>query len=281
MTYTVIDTPAKPETGTADDNMLRLRALLSTISSVRKELEPYEEEMAIYVFRALYIAREFLNNQKGQRKDRTAEDYIAYTWNDYCQEIGASRHTVNNWLKNFTPAELSEDGKEHIQLDRVGNGFWRLLSRLYCALERDAFGFLPQASRPAIPACEIPELHTMKYTVIDIPAKTETRKSTWRPTYQEGLYIQYRLRLQGITLRAVADRYSVSETAVHYVIVGFRRSRRIEAEIARILGKESWADVVIEARLAVSDPAYTPSTEAIAAYKSAHSDCEQSGNEED
>ena len=115
----------------------------------------------------------------------------------------------------------------------------------------------------------------MTYTVIDTPAKTETRKSTWRPTRQEGLYIQYRLGLQGITLRAVADKYSVSKAAVSAVTAGQCRSRRIEAEIARILGKESWDDVVIEARLAVSDPVYTPNTEAIAAYKRAFSDCEQ------
>ena len=120
----------------------------------------------------------------------------------------------------------------------------------------------------------------MTYTVIDTPAKTETRKSTWRPTRQEGLYIQYRLGLQGLTLRAVADRYRVSKAAVSAVTAGQCRSRRIEAEIARILGKESWDDVVIEARLAVSDSAYIPSAETIAAYKSAHSDCEQSGNEE-
>ena len=281
MTYTVIDTPTAKLPYAANKNVQQLRSLLPVINSIHKELEPFEEDMALYVLRTLYITREFLNNQKGQRKDPTADDYIAVTWNWYCQSLGLCRRTANNWLKNFTPAELSEDGKDHIQLDRVGNGFWRLLSRLYCALERDAFGFLPQASKPAVPAYEIPELHTMNYTVIDSPAAKQPRKSNWRPTRQEGLYIQYQLGLQGITLRAVADKYSVSKAVVSAVTAGQRRSRRIEAEIARILGKESWADVVIEARLAVSDPAYTPSVEAIAAYKSAHSDCEQSGNEEE
>ena len=84
-----------------------------------------------------------------------------------------------------------------------------------------------------------------------------------------------------MSIQAVADKCSVSWFSVSYVIAGLCRSRCVEAEIARILGKESWDDVVIEARLAVSDPAYTPSVEAIAAYKSTHSDCEQSGNEED
>ena len=121
----------------------------------------------------------------------------------------------------------------------------------------------------------------MTYTVIDIPTKKQPCKSNWRPTRQEGLYIQYRLGLHGITLRAIADRYSVSKAAVSAVTAGQCRSRRIEAEIARVLGKESWDDVVIEARLAVSDPAYTPSREAIAAYKSAHSDCEQPEDDEE
>ena len=121
----------------------------------------------------------------------------------------------------------------------------------------------------------------MKYTVIDTPAKPETRKSTWRPTSQEGLYIQYRLKQVSSSLANVGASLGLCIGSVFNVVFGRSRSRRIEAEIARILGKESWDDVVIEARLAVSDTAYTPSREAIAAYKSAHSDCEQSGNEED
>ena len=143
MKYTVIDTPTAKLPYAANKNVQQLRSLLPVINSIHKELEPFEEDMALYVLRTLYITREFLNNQKGQRKDPTADDYIAVTWNWYCQSLGLCRRTANNWLKNFTPAELSEDGKDHIQLDRVGNGFWRLLSRLYCGLERDAFGFLP------------------------------------------------------------------------------------------------------------------------------------------
>lgn len=66
------------------------------------------------IYRELYIAREFLNNQKGQRKDPTAEDYIAYTWDDYCQAIGISRRTVNNYLRLFIPAEISESGEDTV-----------------------------------------------------------------------------------------------------------------------------------------------------------------------
>ena len=121
----------------------------------------------------------------------------------------------------------------------------------------------------------------MTYTVIDAPAKKQSCKSNWRPTSQEGLYIQYRLKQVSSSLANVGASLGLCIGSVFNVVFGRSRSRRIEAEIARILGKESWDDVVIEARLAVSDTAYTPSREAIAAYKSAHSDCEQSGNEED
>ncbi|MCL1812246.1 MAG: hypothetical protein FWG29_01850 [Treponema sp.] len=64
--------------------------------------------------RELYIAREKLNMQKGQRKDPDAADYTRYTWNDLCKEIGITRQTANDWLRNFIPAELSEDGKDHL-----------------------------------------------------------------------------------------------------------------------------------------------------------------------
>ena len=66
------------------------------------------------IYRELYLAREFLNNQKGQRKDPTAEDYIAYTWDDYCQAIGISRRTANNYLRLFIPAEISESGEDTV-----------------------------------------------------------------------------------------------------------------------------------------------------------------------
>lgn len=115
----------------------------------------------------------------------------------------------------------------------------------------------------------------MTYTVIDTPAAKQPCKSNWRPTYQEGLYIQYQLKQVPFSFANIGASLGLGRDTVFNVVFGRRRSRRIEAEIARVLGKESWDDVVIEARLAVSDPAYTPSAEAIAAYKSAHSDCEQ------
>jgi hypothetical protein len=40
--------------------------------------------------------------------------YIAYTWSEYCEDIGISRQTANGWLRRFTPAELSESGEDKL-----------------------------------------------------------------------------------------------------------------------------------------------------------------------
>jgi hypothetical protein len=44
----------------------------------------------------------------------------------------------------------------------------------------------------------------------------------------------------------------VSRQSVFNVVFGRRRSARVEAEIARILGKATWNEVVLEARSAVT-----------------------------
>ena len=66
----------------------------------------------IFLVRGLYLVREHLNGQKGQRINPDADNYIAYNWNDYCNDIGISRQTVNGWLRSFVPAELSASGRD-------------------------------------------------------------------------------------------------------------------------------------------------------------------------
>lgn len=70
------------------------------------------KNITVELARELYLAREALNNQRGQRKDPDADDYIDYTWNDYCEEIGLSKRTANSWLSCFVPAELSDTGTD-------------------------------------------------------------------------------------------------------------------------------------------------------------------------
>lgn len=88
-----------------------------------------------------------------------------------------------------------------------------------------------------------------------------------RPSKNEGVYIQYRLRQSGFSLLSVGHNVGTDRALVNHVIYGRRRSRRVEAEIARILGKVEWNDVVIEARLAVANPAYTPTFDDIRIFK--------------
>ena len=53
----------------------------------------------------LYLAKEFLTNQKGQYRNPDADNYLPLTWKGYCEEIGVSRGVADNWLRNPpTPA---------------------------------------------------------------------------------------------------------------------------------------------------------------------------------
>ena len=69
-----------------------------------------------------------------------------------------------------------------------------------------------------------------------------------RPTKQEGLYIQYRLKSFGKKLTNLSQDLNLNNSTFYNVIYGKRRSSRIESEIARILGKADWNEVVLEAR---------------------------------
>ncbi|MEL3908045.1 MAG: hypothetical protein P1P64_03390 [Treponemataceae bacterium] len=88
-----------------------------------------------------------------------------------------------------------------------------------------------------------------------------------KPSKSEGKHIQYQLQQNGLSYVTIATKLDVAESVVLRVVSGERRSRKIEAEIARLLGRESWNDVVIEARLATSNPAYRPTQKDIDEYK--------------
>ena len=73
-----------------------------------------------------------------------------------------------------------------------------------------------------------------------------------RPNRQEGLNIQYRLKTRNEKFVEIGIRLGLSFQIVTNVVFGRRRSARVEAEIARILGKPGWNEVVLEARSAVT-----------------------------
>jgi hypothetical protein len=64
------------------------------------------------VARELYLAKEHLARQEGQRRNPDAPDYIPYTWDGYCGEIGLSRQVADYWIKKFIPREISDTGKD-------------------------------------------------------------------------------------------------------------------------------------------------------------------------
>jgi len=80
-----------------------------------------KDEFALCV-RELFLAREYFAKLRGQRKDPNAPDYIDYTWKDYCEEIGISCVTANNWTKRFIPREVTPNGKDYC-LGPVPPGF--------------------------------------------------------------------------------------------------------------------------------------------------------------
>ena len=73
-----------------------------------------------------------------------------------------------------------------------------------------------------------------------------------KPSYREGLRIQYLLRDTGENFVGISTRLEIAPPSVRNVVFGRRRSARVEAEIARLLGKTGWNEVVLEARSAVT-----------------------------
>jgi len=74
------------------------------------------------------------------------------------------------------------------------------------------------------------------------------KPARFRPTLREGLRIQYCLKVVGKRFAAIGTGLKVSPQVVANVVFGRRHSARIEAEIARLLGKQGWDEVVLEAR---------------------------------
>ncbi|MEL3908040.1 MAG: hypothetical protein P1P64_03365 [Treponemataceae bacterium] len=84
-----------------------------SVAKIKPKVESWKS-LTVEIAEELYIAREHLNGQIGQRKDPTADDYIEFTWTDYCDAIGISRRTANNWLTAFIPADQSETGEAYL-----------------------------------------------------------------------------------------------------------------------------------------------------------------------
>jgi len=88
----------------------------TSVSKMRPMIRQWKKA-TIEMLRELYLARKFLTEQKGQYKDPDADNYLLYSWSSYCKEIGISYQSANNWLKPFTPKELSDTGKDVLLLE--------------------------------------------------------------------------------------------------------------------------------------------------------------------
>jgi hypothetical protein len=71
-----------------------------------------------------------------------------------------------------------------------------------------------------------------------------------KPNHREGLRIQYWLKDLGKSFVNIGLHLETSTQIIADVVFGRRHSARIETEIARILGKADWNEVVLEARSA-------------------------------
>jgi hypothetical protein len=80
-----------------------------SIERIRPLVAQYKT-VTVQIVRELYFVRKYLTEQDGQRKDPSADNYIPYTWDKYCDAIGLSRQTANAQLRVFIPAELSDSG---------------------------------------------------------------------------------------------------------------------------------------------------------------------------
>ena len=80
------------------------------------------------------------------------------------------------------------------------------------------------------------------------PTTRKDKSVRLRPTKDEGFYIKYLLSLNSFSLTMLAINLQVSPVDTHNVVFGQRRSQKIETEIARVLGKNDWNELVTEAR---------------------------------
>lgn len=85
----------------------------TSVAKIKPKVENWKA-LTVEIAEELYIAREYLNGQIGQRKDPTAADYIQFTWSDYCDAIGVSKRTASSWLSAFVPADRSDTGEAYL-----------------------------------------------------------------------------------------------------------------------------------------------------------------------
>jgi hypothetical protein len=65
---------------------------------------------------------------------------------------------------------------------------------------------------------------------------------------KEGLWINYQLRLRGITQQNLADQLGIRNATVNMVLYGKRRSTRVETTLYQTLGYPSFEAMIAASR---------------------------------
>ncbi len=81
-----------------------------SVAKMQKKIGQWKT-LTVEIARELFLAHQNLTGQQGQHTNPDADNFIAYTWGNYCEDIGIQPRTAHNWLKRFIPAELSQTGE--------------------------------------------------------------------------------------------------------------------------------------------------------------------------
>jgi predicted XRE-type DNA-binding protein len=65
---------------------------------------------------------------------------------------------------------------------------------------------------------------------------------------QEGLWINYQIRLKGLTQTEIANRLGISNRTVNQILRGIRHSTRVENALYQMLGYPSFEAMIAAAR---------------------------------
>ncbi len=74
----------------------------SSVSKIKQKIYKWNN-LSAEILEELWIAREKLSKDGNPHRDLTGKKFPVKTWNDYCEEIGVVRRTVNTWLDRYKP----------------------------------------------------------------------------------------------------------------------------------------------------------------------------------
>jgi len=83
---------------------------------------------------------------------------------------------------------------------------------------------------------------------VDVRLKSKT-KSSEKPMPPERCYLKYQLNLRNIKYEAIAKKANRSAAFISMVVCGVRRSKKVEAVLANVLGFPSWEHLWADSKI--------------------------------